>query len=80
MTDVEKKYYIDTLAANMDRANRRLWVLIILLSVLFIGSNVWWIAYESQFRDVSITQEVEQDADNGTNNFTGGDYYGEAES
>lgn len=52
---------------------------IVILIVLLAGSNIAWIVYENSFEDCVITQDVEQDADNGTNNFVGGDYYGEAE-
>lgn len=52
---------------------------IVILIVLLVGSNIAWIVYENSFEDYVITQDVEQDADNGTNNFVGGDYYGEAE-
>lgn len=52
---------------------------VLVLIVLLVGSNIAWIIYENSFEDYVITQDVEQDADNGTNNFVGGDYYGEAE-
>ena len=52
---------------------------IVILIVLLVGSNIAWIVYENSFEDYVITQDVEKDADNGTNNFVGGDYYGEAE-
>lgn len=52
---------------------------IVILVVLLVGSNIGWLIYESSFEDYVITQDVEQDADNGTNNFVGGDYYGETE-
>ena len=68
--------------ARMERSNKRLWIAIILLIVLLVGSNCAWIYYENQFTDEIVT--VEQDADeNGTNNFIGHDgeiRYGEAES
>lgn len=54
-------------------------VVILVLIVLLVGSNIAWIVYENSFEDYVITQDVEQDADNGTNNFVGGDYYGETE-
>ena len=53
---------------------------IVILVVLLVGSNVGWLIYESQFEEYTITQEVEQDAENGENHFIGGDYIGEAES
>ena len=52
---------------------------VVILIVLLVGSNITWIVYENSFEDCVITQDVEQDAGNGTNNFVGGDYYGEAE-
>ena len=52
---------------------------VVILIVLLVGSNIAWIVYENSFEDCVITQDVEQDADNGINNFVGSDYYGEAE-
>ena len=57
---------------------KRLISVIVILIVLLVGSNIAWIVYENSFEDYVITQDVEQDADNGENNFVGGDYYGEA--
>lgn len=45
--------------ARMERANKRLWVVIIILIVALIGSNAGWIIYESQFEDVTVEQEVD---------------------
>lgn len=66
------------------KANSLKWFIICLvLIVLLVGSNIGWLVYESQFEDVvtteTITQEVEQDADNGENYFVGGDMVGETE-
>lgn len=70
--------------ARLERTNKRLWILSILLVVLLVGTNAGWIFYESQFEEVVTTtetyQDVSQDADNGSNTFIGGDYYGETES
>ena len=66
--------------ARMERTVRRLWVLLLVLIVLFVGSNIAWIVYESQFETTITEQSVEQTAENGTNNFVGGDYYGEADN
>ena len=65
--------------ARSERHNKRLWIVILVLIVALIASNLAWIIYENSFDDCVITQDVEQDADNGTNNFVGGDVYGEAE-
>lgn len=55
--------------ARMERSNKRLWIVIILLILLLVGSNLCWIYYESSFEDVVITQE---NAD-GYNNYIGND-------
>ena len=55
--------------ARLERSNKRLWLLCIILVVLLIGSNVAWLYYENQFEDVVVTQE---NAD-GYNNYVGND-------
>lgn len=65
--------------ARSERHNKRLWIVVLVLIAALIGTNLAWIIYENSFEDYAITQEVEQDADNGTNNFVGGDVYGETE-
>lgn len=66
--------------ARMERINRRLWIVVLVLIVLLAASNAAWIWYESQFVDeVTVTQESDA-KDGGTaivNN--GGDVnYGES--
>ena len=48
---------------------KRLWITILLLIALLVGTNGAWIWYESQFEDVAISQENED----GYNNFIGND-------
>lgn len=48
--------------ARLERANKRLWIFIIVLLVLFVGTNAAWMYYENQFED----QYVEQDVDTGS--------------
>ena len=67
--------------ARAERQNKRLVWVIVLLIVLLVGSNIGWLAYESQFETVeSWEQEVVQEADNGENHFIGGDFIDETES
>lgn len=66
--------------ARSERHNKRLWVVILVLIIALLGTNIAWIIYENSFDDYVIKQDVEQDADNGTNNFVCGDVYGEAEN
>ena len=68
----------ETAMARIERQFKRLWITIIILIVLLVGTNAAWLYFESQFEDVY--QEVVQEADNGTNNFVGGDIYGEADN
>ena len=69
--------------SRMERINKRLWILCIVIFLALVITNAGWIYYESQFEEVvtTTTQEVEQDADGiGSNTFVGGDYYGETKS
>lgn len=67
--------------SRMERANKRLWIVILVLIVALVGSNGAWIWYESQFEEEVTTKiEAEQETSEGSNYVVGGDYYGEAES
>ena len=67
--------------ARMERMNRRLWIVILVLIAALIVTNAAWIYYENQFEDVSVSQEVQQEtSDDGDNSFVGGDFNGETES
>ena len=56
---------------------KRLWITILLLIVLLVGTNGLWIWYESQFEYCQTTQEVTQESNHGDNSFIGGDVGGE---
>lgn len=68
--------------ARMERVNKRLWILCIILIVSLLGTNGAWIYYENQFEDVVVTQEAQADGESDINlQSIGGDYYGrESES
>jgi hypothetical protein len=52
--------------ARMERSNKRLWIVILVLIILLVGSNVAWLSYESQFEETSTTtNEVTQELDSG---------------
>ena len=63
--------------AFAERMVRRLWVTILVLIFLLVGTSCAWLWYESQWE--TVYQEVTQEADNGTNNFVGGDVIGETD-
>lgn len=49
--------------ARMERSNKRLWIIILVLIVLLVGSNIAWLCYESSMEEVSTTNEVTQELD-----------------
>ena len=55
--------------ARLERMNRRVWILCIILIIALIGTNAGWIYYESQFEDYTVTQENKD----GYNNYIGND-------
>ena len=62
--------------AQNERTVKRLWITILTLIFLLVGSNCVWILHENQFEDIEIVQE---NAD-GYNRFIGNDgdiVYGE---
>ena len=62
--------------AFAERMVRRLWVTILVLIFLLVGTNGAWLWWSNQWE--TVYQEVTQEADSGTNNFVGGDVFGEA--
>lgn len=60
--------------ARSERTVKRLWATIILLILLFVGSNAAWLFYESQFEySVTTTETYESDADDGGTAIISGD-------
>lgn len=51
--------------ARLERANRRLWILCIIMFLSLVVSNAGWIWYESQWEDVVTTETYESEADDG---------------
>ena len=68
--------------ARYERANKRLWILCIILAVLLAASWLGFVIYEAQYETVTTSSEVEQYAEgDGDYQMVGGDYYGgQAES
>lgn len=50
--------------ARMERTNKRLWVVVIILIVALIASNAGWIWYESQFTE-EVTETYTSESDDG---------------
>ena len=62
--------------SRMERVNKRLIAIIVLLIVLLVGSNIAWLVYESQFEMCNVEQDVDQENEQGNNIFAGGDLNG----
>lgn len=54
----------ESVCARFERTIKRLWIVVILLTVLLVGTNCAWLLYESQFEDVS-TETYTSDATDG---------------
>lgn len=71
-------YYVHEMEmTRLDRINKRLWIILIVIFLAFVGTNAGWIVYESQFEDIYVSQENED----GYNNYIGNDgdiYNGES--
>ena len=72
------------IVATMERVNKRLWITLIILIFLLVGSNIGWMIYENSFEEITTEEyEILQDAERGNNNsiITGGESVnGEANS
>ena len=50
--------------ARMERIIKRLFILAVVSVALLVGTNAYWIWYESQFEEITTT-EITQDVDSG---------------
>ena len=70
--------------AREDRKNKRLWILVIILLVILVGTNTGWMIYESQYEDVVTTVSQEAQAEGGNavvyGDRAGAVFYGESEA
>lgn len=61
----------------MERTINKLWIIILVLVAVLVISNAAWIWYESQFEEMTITQEAEAETGNAIVNNGGDVIYGE---
>lgn len=78
-TDKNTMLIYEGAMARMERTNKRLWIITIILIAALILSNAAWVYYESQFQVTETTIEAQQDG-GGTNLISGGDISYGAES
>lgn len=48
----------ESVCARFERTIKRLWILVIILTVLLVGTNCAWLYYQSQFEEVTTTTET----------------------
>lgn len=71
--DVKDVSYIvfESTIARFDRVIKRMWVIILILVFLLLGTNLAWLYYESQLEEVTeTTTTVEQNTESGKGNAT----------
>jgi abortive infection bacteriophage resistance protein len=59
-TDTISYLAYESAMARMERANKRSFIIILILIFALIATNTGWIIYESQFETVETTIEAEQ--------------------
>lgn len=67
----------EAIVARMERIINKLWIIILVLVAVLVLSNAAWIWYESQFEEMTITQEAEAETGNAIVNNGGDVIYGE---
>lgn len=74
----------ESILARMERTNKRWFVLCIVIFLAFVGSNIGWLIYESQFEDISttVTQNTQSESGNAIiyGEHAGAVIYGEGKS
>jgi hypothetical protein len=69
MSDKDRVMYeipLESAIAAMERTIRRLWILCIILVVLAVASNAFWIWKNSQYDKVVTESTITQDFDTGS--------------
>ena len=68
----EMRFAREASEARLERANRRLWIVVLVLAILFFASNVAWIVTDYNYTSEEQVIEANQDG-YGTNLVGGGD-------
>ena len=70
-------YAHESAMCRLERANKRLWIIVLILILALVGTNAGWIVYEAQYTDEVITQEVDTGIGTAVVSGTGDAIYGE---
>ena len=63
----------ESIIAHMERTNRRLWILCLILVLALLGTNGAWIYYESQWQYTQESTQIEAQQEGELNIVGGGD-------
>ena len=61
----------EAIVTRLERIIKRLWILCLVLVLCLVGTNAAWVYYESQFMEIEM--DVQQENERGLNNFIGND-------
>lgn len=67
---------VESMLTRLERTITKLWIVIMILIVLLVGSNIAWLYYESQFETTEITQDVDTGNGDNTTVIGIGDHHG----
>lgn len=66
--------------ARLERMIKRFFVVALVLILLFVATNAYWIYYVNQFEDITVTQELDGELDRVAISGAGDVIYGESEA
>lgn len=73
-------YEHESIMVHMERSNKRVWILCLILVLALIGTNGAWIYYESQWEYIQESTQIEAQQEGELNIIGGGDVTYGAES
>lgn len=74
ITDKNVPYIVfESTICRFDRVIKRLWVIILILVFLLLGTNLAWLYHEQQFEQATETTVEQRADDESDNSFIGGD-------
>lgn len=78
---INVNYILDSQGARLERTNKRLFILTVILTIVLFVTNSLWAVYELQTTDeISVEQEVDTGEGNTYLNGIGDFNYGESEA
>lgn len=73
----EMRFAREASESRLERANRRLWIVVLVLAFMFFASNIIWVVTDYDYTSEEQIIDAEQHGDG--NYLSGGDIYGVSE-